>query len=76
MGSGSWSGSIAEHRIRIQDSLEDTPSLKNYLPEVLPSSYKGAIQVASQKKQLNRDTFPEICEWDIQQVLDEDWFPD
>ncbi|EDZ95698.1 protein of unknown function DUF29 [Limnospira maxima CS-328] len=27
---GSWAGSITEHRTRILDILEDSPSLKNY----------------------------------------------
>jgi Domain of unknown function DUF29 len=47
--SGSWRGSITEHRIRIRKALQDSPSLKNYLPEVFSETYQDAIKIASQE---------------------------
>lgn len=74
--SGSWSGSIAEHRIRIRKALQDSPSLKNYLPEVFAETYQDALKIASQETGLEPGTFPTSCEWTLQQLLDEAWLPD
>jgi hypothetical protein len=74
--SGSWSGSIMEHRIRIRKALQDSPSLKNYLPEVFAETYQDAIKIASQETGLEPENFPTACEWTLQQVLDEAWLPD
>jgi predicted DNA-binding ribbon-helix-helix protein len=73
--SGSWRGSIAEHRIRIRKALQDSPSLKNYLPEVFAETYQDAIKIASQETGLEPETFPTSSEWTLQQVLDEAWLP-
>jgi predicted DNA-binding ribbon-helix-helix protein len=74
--SGSWRGSIAEHRIRIRKALQDSPSLKNYLPEVFDETYQDAIKIASQETDLESETFPISCEWTLQNILDEAWLPD
>ncbi len=74
--SSSWSGSIAEHRIRIRKALQDSPSLKNYLPEVFSETYQDATKIASQEAGLVPGTFPTSCEWTLQQVLNEEWLPD
>jgi predicted DNA-binding ribbon-helix-helix protein len=73
--SGSWRGSIAEHRIRIRKALQDSPSLKNYLSEAFAETYQDAIRIASQETGLEPETFPTSCEWALQQVLDEAWLP-
>jgi predicted DNA-binding ribbon-helix-helix protein len=73
---GSWRGSIAEHRIRIRKAIQDSPSLKNYLSEVLSETYQDAIKIASQETGLELSTFPPSCEWVVQQLLDEEWLPD
>jgi hypothetical protein len=74
--SGSWRGSIAEHRIRIRKTLEHSPSLKTYLNEVFADTYQDAIKVASEETGLAPTTFPATCEWTLPQVLDETWRPD
>ncbi len=74
--SGSWRGSIAEHRIRIRKALQDSPSLKNYLPKVFSETYQDAIKIASLETDLEPETFPTPCQWTLQQVLDEEWLPD
>jgi hypothetical protein len=74
--SGSWRGSITEHRIRIRKALQDSPSLKNYLLEVFPETYQDATKIASQETELELEIFPTSCEWTLQQVLDEEWLPE
>ena len=73
--SGSWRGSIAEHRIRIRKALQDSPSLKNSLSVAFAETYQDAITIASQETGLEPETFPTSCEWALQQVLDEAWLP-
>ena len=40
--SGSWRGSIREHRRRIRRILKDSPSLKSYLEQEYPDCYAEA----------------------------------
>ncbi len=73
--SGSWRGSITEHRIRIRKALQDSPSLKNYLPDIFPETYQDTTKIASQETGLELEIFPTSCEWTLQQVLDQEWLP-
>ena len=45
--SGSWKGSIREHRRRILKSFKDSPSLKRYFAEIFEECYQEARQQAS-----------------------------
>jgi hypothetical protein len=45
--SGSWKGSIVEHRRRIRNALKDSPSLKPYLEQVFTQCYLDAVELAS-----------------------------
>jgi len=74
--SGSWGGSIVEHRIRIRKSLQDSPSLKNYLPEIISETYQDAVKIASRETSLEPIIFPTSCEWTLQQVLNEEYWTD
>ena len=69
----SWKTSIIEQRYRVQAQLEENPSLKNYLDEALLKAYPKAIKLA--KKETGLDTFPEQCPYQVQQVLDDDFYP-
>lgn len=72
---GSWAGSITQHRTRILYALEDSPSLKNYLPEVLEPAYSRSRQEASKETQLPLSIFPVDCPYAIEQVLDDGFWP-
>jgi len=70
--SGSWSGSIIEHRRRIRKALRDSPSLKNYLGEVWAECYESAVEQASAETELPIETFPSECPYSIDQILEAD----
>lgn len=72
--SGSWAGSIIEHRRRISELLEDSPSLKPQLETILPKAYRDAIKQAAAETQLSADTFPSECKFKLSQIMD-DGFP-
>jgi hypothetical protein len=75
MRSGSWQGSIVEHRQRLRDDLQDSPSLKPYLPEVLAAAYSDARDRAAAETGLALTQFPRECEYSIPQILDREFLP-
>ena len=73
--SGSWRGSIVEHRQRLTDDLEESPSLKSYLHEVWDQAYSKAVVRAAAETGLSIMTFPTVCAYSTDQVLDLDFLP-
>lgn len=73
--SGSWKGSIAEHRRRIRKSLQDSPSLQPDLERVFSECYSDAIEQASAETGLAIETFPQLCIYTLAEVLDANFWP-
>lgn len=67
---GSWQSSILEHRRRIEEVLEDSPSLKRYCAESLSRCYRNATKQASAETGLPIETFPIECPYSITEVLE------
>jgi hypothetical protein len=67
--SGSWKGSILEHRRCIREALSDSPSLKPYLEEVFAGCYLDAAEQASAETGLAVETFPQECPYTSAEVL-------
>jgi hypothetical protein len=74
--SGSWKGSIIEHRRRIREALKDSPSLKPYLQEVFAECYLDAVELASAETELPVETFPGECPYTAAEVLDSNFLPE
>ncbi len=74
--SGSWKGSIVEHRQRIRDELDDSLSLQPYLIEILAVAYDDGRDRAAAETGLDIAIFPAECRYTIVQVLDRDFWPD
>ena len=70
---GSWEGSIYEARVRLEDLLEESPSLTSLPAEHLPKAYERARKKALRETGLLR--LPEICPWTIDEILAEDFLP-
>jgi hypothetical protein len=68
-----WKGEIRNFRKQIKDELKDSPSLKNYLNDVLLECYQDSREIVSDKSQLPLSTFPEQPIANLDQVLDENW---
>ena len=73
--SGSWRGSIREHRRRINDDLKDSPSLAPYFQEIFVECYVNAREQAADDTGLPIDTFPLNCPYTSQQALDSEFLP-
>jgi hypothetical protein len=71
--SGSWKASIIEHRRRLNDDLEDSPSLNSYLSEILVKCYQEARKQASAETDLSLSHFPTILPFTIEQILDQNY---
>ncbi len=78
----SWYNSIIEHRQRVLSSLEDTPSLKNFLFEAIDKAYPQAYKLAIKESKFaalgvripDSSEYPNICPFSIEQILDEDFY--
>lgn len=64
--SRSWQGSIVEHRRRIEDELEDSPSYSARIEEAIARAYRTAAPLAVRETGLPLQTFPSTCpySWD------------
>ena len=70
----SWKYTIIEHRRRILEQLEYSPSLKNYLYSNFEATYQKARKDASLETNLSLNTFPEECPYTVDAILAENWF--
>lgn len=73
--SGSWRGSIKEHRRRLLKAMERHPSLKRYFTGILPESYAPALDWAVEETGLSPTQFPAECPFTPDQVLDITFYP-
>ena len=72
----SWRMTIAEHRQRLEESFEVSPSLRRYTQECFASCYQAARRGSSAQTEMSVDSFPEACPFEPEQVLDLNWLPD
>ena len=72
----SWLTTIVQQRIHIMTLLDESPSLKRFLPELAERAYGDARKVASIETGLPIDTFPSECPFSIEQILQEGFLPE
>jgi hypothetical protein len=73
---GSWRGTITEQRTKTTKLLKQSPSLNGKLPEAILDAYPDALKVAMSETGLPKSTFPNSCPYTIEQLLDEDFYPE
>ncbi|MBW4514637.1 MAG: DUF29 domain-containing protein [Timaviella obliquedivisa GSE-PSE-MK23-08B] len=74
--SHSWQSTITEQRIQLELVLEDSPSLKGLVPDLLEGAYQQARVKAADETQLAIATFPEQCPYALVDVLRSDFWID
>ncbi|OQW90892.1 MAG: hypothetical protein BWK78_05970 [Thiotrichaceae bacterium IS1] len=72
----SWKRTIIEQRQRIQQLLEGSPSLQYQISEKLTKAYQYAVPLAACETGLPKSTFPNQCQFTLEQILNEDFYPD
>ncbi len=73
--SRSWELSIIKQRDGIADLLEESPSLRSKLPELLEKAYSRARRYAAKETNLPLKTFPEQPAFTLDQILDNEFWP-
>lgn len=73
--SGSWEGSIVEHRRRVQEALDDSPSLKPYLESIFAECYTQAVKQAKAETGLPLESFPVMCPYELSEVIADEFLP-
>lgn len=76
MKSKSWRASIIEQRAQIEFLLEDVPSLKSYIMGAVEKAHPHALKVAIIETKLPASKFPKKCNYSIEQLLDENYYPE
>lgn len=73
--SRSWELTMAEQREQVDEVLDENPSLRGQLPEIIVRAYRYARIDASRETGREIKTFPDRCPYSIQQLLNVDWLP-
>jgi Domain of unknown function DUF29 len=73
-----WKKDLAAHRDEVNDILEGSRTLRNQIKDFVAKAYPraqryaGTVMVHLARWQ---DNFPPECTWSIEQILDDDFFP-
>ena len=70
--SRSWQSTIVEQRARIEDLLEQSPSLANDLEPVVQKAFTVAVKRAAIETGLKRGAFPAALPYQLTAVLGDD----
>ncbi len=73
--SDSWQITIDNQRIDIEEILEENPSLRLRFSEYVAKAYPTAIRRAATETKLPRATFPIVCLYTLDQIMDEAYLP-
>ncbi|HEX5077691.1 MAG TPA: DUF29 domain-containing protein [Geminicoccaceae bacterium] len=71
----SWRKTLRTQRREIRDLLEQSPSLRREMPDLMRGAYADAVKDALDETGLGADRFPSTCPYRPDQVLDEDHLP-
>ena len=72
----SWRATIIEQRDQIAGLLQASPGLKSLLDEAIASAYSAAVKLAHKETRLPLTTFPTVCPYGAEQLLDDEFYPD
>jgi hypothetical protein len=71
----SWRNSIRIQRRKVAAHMADNPSLKALLSQALNQAYGTAVIEAETETGLDGATFPAVCEWSYEQIMDPQFWP-
>jgi uncharacterized protein DUF29 len=70
-----WLKSIISSRIEIQDLLDENPSLKPLLEDLVAAAYPGARRLAAIETGLPIKSFPARCPYSVKQIRSDGFLP-
>lgn len=71
----SWHGTIKEQRLRIQEVLEDSPSLKSRREESMNRAYGLACSLVEKETPIDLKLLPKVCPYTFEQCIDDEFYP-
>lgn len=71
----SWRNTIAEQRNRLDAALAESPTLRAQINDLITEAYPYAVKDAARETGLSRTTFPAVCPYNVEQLLDEEYWP-
>ena len=72
----SWRITIEQQRDRLDDHLNDNPSLRSQRDIVIRAAYRDARWEAEKETDLDGEIFPATCPYTFGQMMDEGFWPD
>jgi hypothetical protein len=72
----SWQLLIDEQRIQFEETLDENPGLKPNLDEIIQKAYRLAVIKASRETKISKAVFPEYCPWNLEQFIEDGFYPD
>ncbi|MBD2571174.1 DUF29 domain-containing protein [Anabaena lutea] len=73
--SRSWLATLRIQRLDTIELLEENPSLKSYLEEVVGKAYLKGVELAIRETDLPSRTFPSDCPYSLTEILDDGFYP-
>jgi hypothetical protein len=70
-----WQLSVKDARLVVRKLLEQNPSLRAQLAEMMPFAYQRGRLAALHKARLADDAIPESCPWGLERVMDDSFLP-
>jgi hypothetical protein len=70
-----WRLSVRSARFEIDKLLQESPSLRPSLAEMLPDAYYAGRLAALRDPELSDDELPETSPWTLEQVMDDGFLP-
>ncbi len=74
--SNSWRFTIYEHRDRLSELFEESPSLKPYYQEIMNKCYRKARKKAAIETGIDIGLFPIALPFSLEEILDTEYLPD
>jgi len=68
-----WAAEIVNSRSELETDM--TTNLRKHLELVKENIYQRALRYVIKKTELNKTLFPLQCPYSLEQLLDDDWFP-
>jgi hypothetical protein len=72
----SWRATIAHARKSVRELADESPSFKPQMQDFFSAAYSDALAQAVAETNLPKRTFPAACPWTLDQVMDDDFWPE